>query len=798
MRFLFTLIVIFSFITSGYSDPKKPKPKKCTVYSCTDYDWAHNIGRFDPTSIEWPLHYTGEVFLDRIDGGDIDIEVAFTRGYRKYRVPLREFRKDAYYKDPWFLDKGIYMNQPFVCEAIPKDEVRFKSGSCSQVLSSFEDLELFGQGGSCKKIVRDWLVVDWCEYEPNTVANTKQERYVLVHDLDYHSSYFAYGKGAYDVERDGWYTFRQVINVLDEDPPELASCDDITLELENACSTKVQLKNRASDTGKCPSDEILVELEVSKYEDHKQVVLTKWLRVLNDKEFTIDLGYLEKGEYHIDWQLGDGCNNKSVCSQKLIILDKNPPNIICIQNLSTSISDKHGASIWAADFVHKVEGPCHDGDLTFSFSPDEVVPNMTFNCPDGIGLNEFEVYVSGKNGVQASCNVSLFVADHADCDPGFMQIAGFVTDRYYEPLVGASISVMDQGELVAEGSSNESGVYGVDRISRSLESPVIMGSFEDPDAAKGIDPRDMIQVLRQVMGIEDLPTAEAQAAADVDSDGDIDIDDYWGLAEIIYDVPNYELEYDPWKFYYDKIRFAGLQASRLVSPIKLRQSLQQYSLIGIKTGDVDFSWRPGETASGRSSKKISSFSSDGDLLVIQVPTAHHTYSLSLQGEIDPGDVAEAYTADGLDVVYRVVAGESSDELVILSTQDLTGQKLFVRLTGQSRLNQRGSIFTGDVKQGILVSDWTLERQVGENGLSSLLASPNPFDQNFTLTGSYDQSESIVMNIYTTSGQLVKSESILLSTGYNIERIDAGNLNPGVYLVELKNESSSVMHKMIKQ
>jgi len=102
MRFLFTLIVIFSFITSGYSDPKKPKPKKCTVYSCTDYDWAHNIGRFDPTSIEWPLHYTGEVFLDRIDGGDIDIEVAFTRGYRKYRVPLREFRKDAYYKDPWF------------------------------------------------------------------------------------------------------------------------------------------------------------------------------------------------------------------------------------------------------------------------------------------------------------------------------------------------------------------------------------------------------------------------------------------------------------------------------------------------------------------------------------------------------------------------------------------------------------------------------------------------------------------------------------------------------------------------
>jgi len=798
MRFLFTLIIIFSFITSGYSDPKKPRPKKCTIDYCSDYDWAHNIGRFDPTSIEWPLHYTGEVFLDRVDGGDIDIEVAYTRGYKKYRVPLHEFRKDAYYNDPWFLDDGIFVNQPFICEAIPEDKVRFKSSSCAQVLSSFEDRVLFSQGSSCRKIIRDWLVVDWCEYEPNTVANTQQERYVLVYDLDYKRSYFAYGTGLYDVERDGWYTFRQVINVLDEDPPVLASCDDITIELENACSAKVQLKNRASDTGKCPSDEILVELEVSRYEDHKQVILSKWIRVSNDKEFTIDLGYLEKGEYHLDWQLGDGCNNKSVCSQKLIILDKNPPSIFCIKDLSTSISDKHGASIWAADFVYKVDGPCHDGDLTFSFSPDEVVPSLTFTCPDGPGLNELEVYVSGKNGVQASCNVTLFVADHADCNPGFMQIAGFVTDRYYDPLVGASISIMDQGELVAEGSSSESGAYGVNGISRSLESPVIMGSFEDPDAAKGIDPRDMILVLRQIMGIEDLPTAEAQAAADVDSDGDIDLDDYWGLAEIIYDIPNFELDYDSWKFYYEKIRFAGLRPSRLVSPIRLRQSLQQYSLIGIKTGDVDFSWRPGATASGRSSRKISSFSSDGDLFSIQIPTAYQTYSLSLQGEIDPEDVVEVYTSNGIDVAHKVVSSESLDELVILSTQDLSGQELVIRLSGQSRFSSRGSIFTGDLDRGILMSDWTLEREVGESGLSSLLASPNPFDQNFTLSGTYEESGSIEMSIYTTNGQLVKSGSIQLSSGYNLQKIDASNLNPGVYLVELKSESSSVMHKMIKQ
>ena len=44
----------------------------------------------------------------------------------------------------------------------------------------------------------------------------------------------------------------------------------------------------------------------------------------------------------------------------------------------------------------------------------------------------------------------------------------------------------------------------------------------------------------------------------------------------------------------------------------------------------------------------------------------------------------------------MISGESSDELVVLATQDLSGQILHVRLAGDSRLNQRGSIYMGAV------------------------------------------------------------------------------------------------------
>ena len=172
--------------------------------------------------------------------------------------------------------------------------------------------------------------------------------------------------------------------------------------------------------------------------------------------------------------------------------------------------------------------------------------------------------------------------------------------------------------------------------------------------------------------------------------------------------------------------------------------------------------------------------------------------MCIRDRISPQDVLEVYTTDGVEVSYRVLHGESSDELVILSTEDMAGQELHVRLSGKSKLNQRGSIYTGDFESGMLSSDWIMERQVGESGLSSLIASPNPFDQSFVLSGSYDEAASIEMSIYTSSGQLIKSQSIQLSSGYNLERIDANSLTPGVYLVELKSQSSSVMHKLIKQ
>jgi len=799
MRILSTLVIFLLFVTNGYSDPKKPKPKKCTTYSCTDWDWKHGKGLFDPHTIHWPLHYTGEIYKDVVDGGDYHIEVAFTHGYKKVRMPLAKYRGSKYHKDPWFLDEGIKMHDAFVCEAYTHDEPHYKAGNCAQIFATHEDKYLSNDGSSCGKIKRDWTIVDWCKWEPNGVSNTKQERYVLVKDLDLHKVYFSYGKGYHDIEHDGWYTFTQVVKILDEDPPEVADCSDIVIELEDACSTKVKLKNKVFDTGECPSKTIEVEIELVNKKKSDKVIRSKWLKAKSNEDIWLDFGYLEAGDYHIKWHLNDGCGNKNACHQNLKIVDKNPPHIICLSDLSSSISDaRHGMTIWAKDFVHKVQGPCHDYNLTYSFYPDTVVGSLTFDCPDGIGINELEVYVAGTNGVQASCNVTMFIADHAACDPDNMQIAGFVTDRFDNPLVGASVIIENEGVVIESDFSNERGIYGATIAKEGR--PTISASYnQEEDKAKGIDAYDMILILRHIMEIERLPDAMAQAAADVDSDGDIDLDDYWAVAEVIYDIPGFELEYEEWKFRNARFRSNdGWRPSQLVAPVKITRSLTQYSFRGFKTGDVDFSWRPGSTANGRSAGARSNYVTDFDVettsFSIDVPAGVTVTSarlnLAQSGKIHSVQLA------GEDLPFVVQQIEGVPTLTILSTRDMSGESLVISASNEVLLSEQGLLFEQQGPDGY-ATDWSLELQASLSQTSGISVYPNPFSERVNIAFHAATNSEGDVTVYDLLGRQISTQKVALTAGDNVIELSGESFAKGLHIVVLDIDGATYTRRIVR-
>ena len=424
---LFTIITFSLFISSTLS--AEYVNKGCDKKGCTEYEW-YNKGRFNPYTIHWPLHYTGEYYKDIADGGPHEIEIIYGGHYGSHsQHSLGYYRHQPECPDPHYLSKGIAMHPTFECVNEAYHKPAWKNSSCSDIYTSYEDQSVYVDGPACSKIIRQWTIIDWCTYKPNTYANTQQDRYVLVHDTYKDKSYFAYGRGKHDVEYDGWYTFKQVIKILDKYPPEMSSCDDVSIELQNnKCEAYVKLKNKIVDSGPCTGDKMTVELEIRDYDGY--TVASKWFYAYHDKYFDTQIGYLDVGHYTVHWKFKDGCGNYNSCVQKIRIEDKSPPHLLCIQKLSTSISDRHGVGIWAKDFAHKVSGSCDPEDVSISFKEDEFVPSLTFDCDDDLGIQELIVYAIDGNGNSSSCKVELFVADHNACGEG-MQVAGAVFNRNY-------------------------------------------------------------------------------------------------------------------------------------------------------------------------------------------------------------------------------------------------------------------------------------------------------------------------------------------------------------------------------
>ena len=795
MKRLFTLILFFSFISDGISDPKKPKPKGCTVYSCTDWVWKQGKSFFDPHTIKWPLHYNGKTYKDKIDGGEHDIHVVFGHYGVHHKLPLGHYRNSSYYKDPWFLDEGITMPDPFECKAYVNDKPTWKNNKCAMVQAGYEDTHVYFDGPGCSKIIRQWTVIDWCKYEPNTIANTKPEKYALVKDLTTHEIYWSYGKDPHDIQHDGWYSFQQVIKILDKDPPELKYTDDQEYDLNGDCHAKIWLENKVIDHGECPGYNTAVEIKV--YDGDHDHVLSDWVTAKNNKEFKINLGYLSAGWYKVHYHLKDGCGNVSDYVQKLKIVDKNPPHLICIKDLSTSISDDYGVSIWAKDYVHKVTGPCYDNNLTYSFSKDSHQPSLHFDCTnDGVGLHDMEVYVTASNGVWTSCNVTLMVADHSHCSDTTRQIAGKILNRYGYEIEGANAVAYVDDEMLVSEASNRKGTYDLKGIPYDYKAGKVTAKYDDK-SKNGLDAIDLIYLLRYVQGIDEFRRVEQKAAADFNSDGVVDLEDYLDLTYLIYDVPGRELKYEPWKFYEEKMRFSGISNHMtFFGPVKMHRFKYQYNFIGIKNGDLNYSWSPYKSLTSRSATKSEfTFTNTSGISTysISIPDEGMIQSLFIESQ-DPAVINITSNGIPLQFVEGVIDGKEG--IIVLSEENLSGTLISIEANVNTTKPIAGVLFDTEIMGEERMISWHLE-EVPQRIIADISARPNPFIEQVELVWYSEDEKEVTLDIFDAAGRRIHSTYWTLSRGTNQKVLDGTLFRKGLHIISVYDGNSIITKRIIK-
>lgn len=251
---------------------------------------------------------------------------------------------------------------------------------------SFSD-QTFTISSTCKKIVRKWSVIDWCQYSPNG--------------------------GGYNGYTPGLWTYYQFVKISQGEVPVLTCPDDITVNSNNCVDRWIDAEPLHVYGDACGGN----------------------FTITNNSPYATSNGANISGKYPIGWHTVKytvlyGCGSKKTCYQKIKVTDKKPPTPYCYGSLAVSLmgvdSDYDGVfddgmvEIWAKDLDRGSTASCSGGSLKFSFSSDITDKFKTFTCAD-VGENQVQMWVTDYDGNQSYCVVTIDVQNNGanipNCEP---------------------------------------------------------------------------------------------------------------------------------------------------------------------------------------------------------------------------------------------------------------------------------------------------------------------------------------------------------------------------------------------
>ncbi|MCO6462792.1 MAG: hypothetical protein J5I52_01455 [Saprospiraceae bacterium] len=251
---------------------------------------------------------------------------------------------------------------------------------CGMLGRSYSDMEFY-VNSQCRKIMRTWKIMDWCDYSPS------------------------YG---YKI-----YTHVQILYLINRTEPVYTCPDDIVVGSNNCKNADVVAPPLEVDPSVCGGNFI----------------------VTNDSPYSISKGANISGQYPIGttkvtYTIKYACGKTKKCHVNVIVKNEARPTPICIGKLVTALMpvdtdgdgkiDNGMVEVWAKTLDQGSFPKCGYSSLSFSFSQDVKEKTKIFTCED-VGLNKEKIWVTDSKGGQNYCEVDIIVqnnnANIPDCEP---------------------------------------------------------------------------------------------------------------------------------------------------------------------------------------------------------------------------------------------------------------------------------------------------------------------------------------------------------------------------------------------
>ncbi|MBK9107782.1 MAG: hypothetical protein IPM92_05220 [Saprospiraceae bacterium] len=338
----------------------------------------------------------------------------------------------------------------------PYDAPEWERTVCAKPMLSYKDTR-FKVNPACIKLLREWKILDWCQYDP----------------INYP------GRGI--------FTYTQVIKLIQ-------TSDQIALN----CKKDTIITNDKN------CDSLYVQFDLAKFESACPIYHT----ISNTSSYSIEknanaTGYYPNGKYSFYYSAEYACGKEAKCEMNLEIRNGIKPTPYCLTGViiglmpvdtdQDGIVDNGMAEVWASDLDKGSWHKCPGQSLRFSFSSDTSNRARIFNCDD-VGEQEVEIWVTDKDGNQDYCRTKINIQNsHAnipDCDPG---------------LVGDHNSLRGQGmELQKNAENHDGNIPGIKQKFKQVPNPSLFSGTE----SIGTDPLQC--TVRSVRPQSDQQTVEME------------------------------------------------------------------------------------------------------------------------------------------------------------------------------------------------------------------------------------------------------------------------------------------------
>lgn len=431
-----------------------------------------------------------------------------------------------------------------------------KGDQCGLIATNFHDEKFMIPGTGCAKILRTWIVFDWCGGQQ--------------------------------------WSYLQKILVYESNPPEFTDCRDTVLLSQSPDCSLTAFNYRINATDDCtPYDSLRIKYKLD-IGSLGNIDIEAF-----DDSISVDLP-LGKHILYID--IDDGCSNLTSCEKVIEVVDGKAPTPVCRKGIITVIMPVTGAiTIDAATLnVDSYDNCTPPENLKFSFSQDTLDRFYTIHCDSftQLGQDSFEVnlYVSDAAGNKDYCSVNLIIQDPNQV------CKSLTTATLKGSLLTPQNNIVNNVHLTCLDKKTGSNVHSLlvehNKYDFDLSLPlahwttgVELSMEKNDEPLKGLSVADIIVIQRHLLGLNPIQSPEKLLAADVNNSGDISVRDILVLQRMILGLDSeFPNGTPPWHFLDADLLQRSNALSNHISVDHGSTQAGQYNFTTVKTGDVNSSW----------------------------------------------------------------------------------------------------------------------------------------------------------------------------------------------------------------